>query len=98
MGQVPFLPPNVGGWPADTAWLTTSAGLARLRAAQLIVAHADLSTVSATSTANRWAAAQALLSVDQWSSRTSAALNQVADTPAQLVALAACAPEYVVSL
>lgn len=98
MGQVPFLPPNVGGWPADSAWLTTSAGLARLRVAQLITAHADLSTVSGTSTANRCAAAQALLSVDQWSGRTTAALNQVADTPARLVAVAACAPEYVVSL
>ena len=98
MGQVPFLPPNVGGWPADTAWLTTSAGLARLRVAQLLAAHADLSTVSGTSSGNRWAAAQSLLSVDQWSARTAAALNQVADTPAQLVALAACAPEYVVSL
>lgn len=98
MGQVPFLPPSVGGWPADTAWLTTSAGLARLRVAQLIVAHADLSSVSSTSTANRSAAAQTLLSVDQWSARTTAALNQVADTPARLVAVAACAPEYVVSL
>jgi uncharacterized protein (DUF1800 family) len=98
MGQVPFLPPNVGGWPSDTAWLTTSAGLARLRVAQLIAAHADLSTVSGTSTVNRWAATQALLSVDQWSARTTAALNQVADAPPQLVALAACAPEYVVSL
>ena len=92
LGQVPFLPPNVGGWPAGTAWLTTSAGLARLRVAQLIAAHADVSSVSGPS------GAQALLSVDAWSDRTTAALNQVADTPAQLVALAACAPEYVVSL
>jgi uncharacterized protein (DUF1800 family) len=98
MGQVPFLPPNVGGWPADTAWLTTSAGLARLRVAQLVAAHADLSTVSGTSTANRLAAVQSVLSVDAWSPRTMAALRQVADTPPQLVALAACAPEYVVSL
>jgi uncharacterized protein (DUF1800 family) len=98
MGQVPFLPPSVGGWPADTAWLTTSAGLARLRVAQLICAQADLSPVSGVSTANRCAATQALLSVDAWSGRTGAALNQIADTPAQLVALAACAPEYVVSL
>jgi uncharacterized protein (DUF1800 family) len=98
MGQVPFLPPNVGGWPADTAWLTTSAGLARLRVAQLLAEHADLSTVSGAASANRLAATQSLLSVDQWSSRTMAALRQVLDTPPQLVALAACAPEYVVSL
>jgi uncharacterized protein (DUF1800 family) len=98
LGQVPFLPPNVGGWPADAAWLTTSAGLARLRLAQLLVTHADLSVVSHASTANRSEAAGALLSVDAWSARTKTALDQLADSPDQLVAMAACAPEYVVSL
>ena len=26
LGQVPFAPPNVGGWPAGTPWLTTAVG------------------------------------------------------------------------
>ena len=32
MGQVPFRPPSVGGWPAGGAWLTTAAAAARLSA------------------------------------------------------------------
>jgi hypothetical protein len=38
----------------------------------------------------------ALLGVDGWSDRTKSALAGVKD-PAQLTAVAACAPEYVVS-
>ncbi len=98
MGQVPFLPPNVGGWPADTAWLTTSAGLARLKLAQVLVAAADVSVVQNASTGDRVESVRALLGVDAWSDRTRAALGQLADSPKQLVAMAACAPEYVVSL
>ena len=96
MGQVPFLPPNVGGWPADTAWLTTSAGLARLRVAQLLAEHADLSTVSGTRARTVGGDAVAARRRPLELAHHGRA-GQVADTPAQLVALAACAPEYVVS-
>ena len=34
MGQVPFRPPSVGGWPAGGAWLTTASAAARLDAAR----------------------------------------------------------------
>lgn len=98
MGQVPFQPPNVGGWPADAAWLTTSAGLARLRLAQLLVGQADVSSVQNAASGNRAEAAGALLGVDAWSDRTTAALGRLAASAKQLTALAACAPEYVVSL
>ena len=98
MGQVPFLPPNVGGWPADTAWLTTSAGLARLHLAELLVTHADLTSVQNTSTANRVEAVRLLLGVDAWSDRTKSALSRLAASPKELAAMAACTPEYVVSL
>lgn len=98
MGQLPFLPPNVGGWPADGAWLTTAAALARFRLAQLVAAHADLSTITNTSSANRAEAVRQLLNVDAWSPRTLAALADAQGDPRQLTAVAACAPEYVVSL
>ena len=32
LGQVPFRPPSVGGWPSGAAWLTTSSVQARLKA------------------------------------------------------------------
>ena len=98
LGQVPFEPPNVGGWPADVAWLTTSSALTRLRLAQAIVARANVSTITTSSPAARPEAARMLLGVDAWTPRTAAALSKVADDPHQVLAIAACAPEYVVSV
>jgi uncharacterized protein (DUF1800 family) len=94
MGQVPFLPPSVGGWPAGAAWLTTSAALARLHVAQLITARGDLAALKGNDPVG---AAGALLGVDGWSERTRNALAKVAKQPGQLAAVAATAPEYVVS-
>lgn len=86
MGQLPFRPPSVGGWPAGGAWLTTSAGVARLNLAQLVAQKATaLDQLPET------------LGVDTWSDRTKGALDGVAKDPRKLLAVAACAPEYVVS-
>jgi uncharacterized protein (DUF1800 family) len=90
MGQLPYRPPSVGGWPAGASWLTTSAGLTRLQLAQQLAKKAELSAVKDAS------AVAALLGVDGWSERTKSALAGLKD-PAQLTAVAACAPEYVVS-
>jgi uncharacterized protein (DUF1800 family) len=95
LGQVPFRPPSVGGWPAGQAWLTTAAGLTRLRLASTITAKANLESLAASR--DRVAAVGELLCVDAWSDRTKAALARVAEEPAQVAAIAACAPEYVVS-
>ncbi|MBO0840250.1 MAG: DUF1800 domain-containing protein [Sciscionella sp.] len=97
MGQLPFEPPSVGGWSSGPAWLTTSAGAARLQVASLIAANADVGTISAASRRARPDAARELLGVDAWSARTSSALSTVADWPEKLLTIAACAPEYVVS-
>jgi uncharacterized protein (DUF1800 family) len=94
MGQVPCRPPSVGGWPAGASWLTTSAGVTRLQLAQQLAKKADLSIVD--NATDRVSAVGALLGVDTWSERTRSALAGVKD-PAQLTAVAACAPEYVVS-
>jgi uncharacterized protein (DUF1800 family) len=97
MGQVPFRPPSVGGWPAGAGWLTTAAAAARLSAARGLAAKADLRTVATTSTRNRTEAIRRLLGVDAFTARTADALAAVADRPADAVALAAVSPEYVVS-
>ena len=94
MGQLPYRPPSVGGWPAGASWLTTSAGVTRLQLAQQLAKQADLSIVD--NATDRVSAVGALLGVDSWSERTRSALAGVKD-PAQLTAVAACAPEYVVS-
>ena len=97
MGQLPFRPPSVGGWPAGGAWLTTAAAAARLSAARALAAKADLTTIADTSTRNRTEAVRRLLGVDVFTARTADAISQVADRPADAVALAAVSPEYVVS-
>lgn len=97
MGQVPFEPPSVGGWASGGGWLTTSSGLARLRLARTVATLGELGPVTATSPANRPAAAAELLGTDGWSPRTTAALSGLASDPVALTAVAACAPEYVVS-
>lgn len=97
LGQVPFRPPSVGGWPAGGAWLTTAAAATRLRLARALAAEADLSAIAATSTRNRTEAIRRLLGADAFSSRTADAIAAVADRPADAVALAAVSPECVVS-
>jgi uncharacterized protein (DUF1800 family) len=97
LGQVPFDPPNVGGWPFDDAWLTTAASYTRLEFARAIASTGDISAVADEAASSRADAAAHLLSVDAWGSQTRVALAQVADDPVSLVTLALCAPEYVVN-
>jgi uncharacterized protein (DUF1800 family) len=88
MGQLPFLPPSVGGWAAGTAWLSTAAARSRI----------ELATMINKVVGDRIAGADpvAVLGLDRVSSRTAAAIKAA---PAQTrLAVAACAPEYVVSL
>jgi hypothetical protein len=66
----------------------------RLQLAQQLAKKADLSIVD--NATDRVSAVGALLGVDSWSERTRSALAGVKD-PVQLTAVAACAPEYVVS-
>jgi uncharacterized protein (DUF1800 family) len=98
MGQVPFSPPSVGGWPAGGAWLTTAAALSRVEAARLIAAAATLPAEAArTSTRNRPEYLRRLLGVDHFSPRTVDAIAAVADRLPAALAVAACSPEYTVS-
>jgi uncharacterized protein (DUF1800 family) len=97
LGQQPFAPPNVGGWPQNGYWLTTSFALTRLRFASAVVARANLGAVSSAPAADRPAATARLLSVDGWGPTTAAALAKVADDPKALVTLALVSPEYVLA-
>jgi uncharacterized protein (DUF1800 family) len=99
LGQVPFEPPSVGGWPSGAAWLTTSAAELRLRAADLIAGKASpavLGRITAVPTAQRVTALSRLLVVDSFTDRTGAVLAGQADNPRRLIALALASPEYCV--
>ena len=97
LGQLPFYPPNVGGWPSGRLWLTTAALQARIDFARWAAAAGDLSTVSDAATGSRIDAAAYLLGVDAFSTRTVSALSDVAADPPSLVELALLSPEYQVN-
>lgn len=97
LGQVPFAPPDVSGWPAGETWLTTSSARVRLGLAQRLVMAADLSTVERAVPRERVAAVGRMLGVDAWTARTRAVLDNVVGDPRKLTVLALTAPEYLVS-
>ncbi len=96
LGQEPFNPPNVGGWPQNEYWLSTAASFIRLRLATELVRRreVDLSPLEEASVQDRPAAAAALLGVDDWSPSSARALADVARSPSDLLALAIASPEY----
>lgn len=98
MGQVPFDPPNVGGWPTDEAWLNISSMQARLAFSKYILASADLRTLnSIPETDLRIRYLADLLGINSWSTRTKSVLRTSLSNPSQLVLMAINAPEYVVN-
>ncbi|HEV3496581.1 MAG TPA: DUF1800 domain-containing protein, partial [Actinomycetes bacterium] len=97
LGQLPFSPPNVGGWPQNGYWLTTSFALARLRFASAVVQRANLSPLSAVSSANRPGVAARMLTVDEWGPVTAGALTKAAADPKAMMTLALVSPEYVLA-
>ena len=97
LSQVPFSPPNVGGWPTDQAWLSSASAQFRVAFAASIIGQADLSELTSISPVRRPAYLADLLGVVEWSTRTAFALRGVRDDPQRLLVIAACSPEYVVS-
>jgi uncharacterized protein (DUF1800 family) len=97
LGQHPFFPPNVGGWPADQAWLSTSSAQYRINFATALIKVGDLTPITSVPQKNRLEVLADWLGVAEWSSRTRLALRGVLSDPARLTLLAICSPEYVVS-
>jgi uncharacterized protein (DUF1800 family) len=98
MGQLPFRPPSVGGWPAGGAWLTTSAALSRAAVARAVLAGATPpAELAGAAPPQRAEVIRRLLGVDTWSQRTAKAVTGAARNPMSALLVAACSPEYVVS-
>lgn len=94
MGQRPFSPPDVDGWPQGRVWLSNTSAAARFWAADRFVATGDLSTVADAAPSDRVDAAGYLLGIGAWSDTTAAALQPLAGNPVRLVAAAVNTPEY----
>jgi uncharacterized protein (DUF1800 family) len=97
LGQVPFAPPNVGGWPAAEAWLSSASAQYRISFANWLVKQSGLNALRKISTDARVDQSADWLGVPEWSSRTQVALRRSVKDPAQFAVLALCSPEYIVS-
>jgi uncharacterized protein (DUF1800 family) len=89
LGQIPFRPTNVGGWPQNDYWLTTASSLARVTFSTTAVKAAKVSASTPDQVAH-------MLGVT-WSPTTESALQGVAANPQLLVSLALVAPEWVLA-
>jgi uncharacterized protein (DUF1800 family) len=96
LGQIPFYPPNVSGWPSGQAWLSTVAADVRLQAATALAKAGNLSRVEAAAVGDRIDTVGYLLGIGEWSARSSAALASATRNPQQLVAIALNTPEYLI--
>lgn len=97
LGQKPFLPPSVGGWPADEAWLSAASAQTRISAAQYLMKKADLSPISKARANSRIEVLADWLGVATWSERTKQALTGAVRDPQRLAVLGICSPEYLVN-
>ncbi len=98
LGQIPFSPPNVGGWPTGESWLTAAAAQYRLQIAQYLLTQGDISPLTNISSGSRYFAIGDLLGVPTWSTRTARALRNVQGDPTRMFLLAVSSPEYIVSI
>lgn len=96
LGQVPFAPESVGGWPTGAAWLTTAAAQVRIGFAQGLVRQADLSDVESASAKDRPELLARKLGVGSWGDSTRGVLTAAARDPRDVTAIALTAPEHLV--
>lgn len=89
LGQRPFAPPSVGGWPAGAAWLTSAAAQVRLKIASMLVGLVQPGSLTPETVAH-------LLCVERWTNRTYAVLRDARDDRMKLT-LGLVSPEYLVT-
>jgi uncharacterized protein (DUF1800 family) len=97
LGQIPFSPPSVGGWPADEAWLSSASAQYRIDFATWLVKQSSLRGLLEFSESRRLVESANWLGVGEWSTRTQLALRSSISNPRDFAILALCSPEYVVS-
>jgi uncharacterized protein (DUF1800 family) len=97
LGQRPFYPPDVGGWPHGRVWMSTASADVRMRAASQLARAGDLSSIEDAAADDRIDGVGYLIGIGAWSDRTVAALKPLTRNPVQLVAAAVNTPEYLTS-
>jgi uncharacterized protein (DUF1800 family) len=93
MGQVPLEPPNVGGWPDLTSWLSTGVTRNRMDLARELVRFSDINWFSsATDRTTEFLNRAGLYSL---STRTISAMK-LASTPSESLIAGLVSPEFIV--
>ena len=97
MAQVPFYPPNVGGWPTDEAWLSSASAQFRISFASALSKQIDFTSLAAVNPEQRVTYIKDLLGILEFSPRTFTALTNAKSDLPQFFSLAVSCPEFVVS-
>ena len=97
LGQVPFAPPNVSGWPAGEAWLSPATAQYRITFATWLISQSELKALKGIPRERMVELSADWLGIAKWSPRTIAALEASLDDPKKFSLLALCSPEYVVN-
>ena len=97
LAQVPFSPPNVGGWPTDEAWLSSASAQFRFTFATWLIKQGDMSPIANLPRGQRVEAIADWLGIAEVSDRTKFAMQDAAGDPRRLTLLALCSPEFIVS-
>jgi uncharacterized protein (DUF1800 family) len=96
LGQIPFVPPDVAGWPANEAWLSTASALLRLQLANFVSERVSTAALVGERASQRPATLARLLGVDGWGSATTSAIEAAGD-PKTALTIALVAPEHLVA-
>jgi uncharacterized protein (DUF1800 family) len=96
LGQLPFVPPDVSGWPANEAWLSTASSLRNLQLAIAVAEPRASDALVGTTASERPGVLARLLGVESWGQSTTAAI-QAAPDAAQALTVALVAPEHLVA-
>ena len=97
LNQLPFSPPNVSGWPAGEAWLSSASAQYRLSFATWLIKQSKLTLLKKLPSDYWIEQSKNWLGIPEWSPRTKAALQTALDDPMKFTLLALCSPEYVVN-
>ncbi|MFI9644266.1 DUF1800 family protein, partial [Micromonospora sp. NPDC051925] len=89
LGQRPFAPPSVGGWPAGAAWLTSAAARLKLSLAGKLASQLSPQRLTPEEVAH-------LLCVETWTDRTYQVLRAARNSRLMLT-LGLVSPEYQVT-
>jgi uncharacterized protein (DUF1800 family) len=97
LGQRPFSPPDVAGWPHGRAWVSTASITSQTWAASELAERGDISTIEDAGKDDRIDAAGYLIGVGTWTDRTAAGLKPFTNDPKKLFTAAVNTPEYLTS-